>query len=637
MKKTNQFALLKKRRFAPFFITQFLGAFNDNLYKNALLILLAVTGYKLTHINPNYLTNLTAVLFILPFFLFSATAGQLADKYEKNRIIHYVKILEVLIAVCATIAFHLTNIYLLYIALFLLGVHSTVFGPIKYAILPQHLKKNELIAGNAWVEASTFCAILLGTLVGGVLIAQTHGVLLISILMLTLAIMGLIASYAIPRAPSFNKTLKMNWNPFTETYNNLKGIQKERPLFLAMLGISWFWFYGATFLTQLPVFTSQILGGNVEVITLLLTLFSIGIGIGSLLCDYLGEGKLEIGLVPLGSLGLTLFAIDIYWATLDMHAITQVGVFEFISKLNHVRILIDILLLGVFGGFYTVPLYAFLQLRSKPEMRSRVIASNNILNALFMVISGLLAIILFSVGVTIPEIFLVTAILNALIAGYIYRLLPEFLLRFVFWLLIHSFYRLRTSGLENIPEKGPVILICNHISYVDALVIAAACNRPPRFVIDYGIYNWPVLHAIFKAGHAIPITTAKQNKALLTKAYEEIAQALSQGEVVCIFPEGWLTYNGRMNSFKPGIIKMAQESHVPIIPMALRGLWGSIFSRNKRRWRIFRPFRRIGLYIGPEVLPEHVTTDNLHAIVSELRKGRGHNLSLYASLLRETK
>jgi len=635
--KKNLFALLKKRRFAPFFITQFFGVFNDNLYKNALLILLAVTGYKLTSINPNYLTNLTAVLFILPFFLFSATFGQLADKYEKTRLIHYVKILEIAIAICASIAFHFSNIYLLFTALFLLGAHSALFGPIKYAILPQHLKKNELIAGNAWVEAGTFMAILLGTLAGGLLIAQTNGPLLVSLLMSFLAIAGFIASLAIPRAASFSPDLKINWNPFSETYKNLMEIKKERALFLAMLGISWFWFYGATFLTQLPVFTSHVLGGNVEVITLLLALFSIGIGVGALLCEILGDGKLEIGLVPLGSLGLSLFAADIYWVTHDMHATTTVGLWAFLSEVHHIRVLVDILLLGVFGGLYTVPLYAFLQLRSKSGVRSRVIASNNILNALLMVMSAMLAIILFALGLTIPEIFLTTAILNALVAGFIYRLLPEFLLRFIFWLLIHSFYRLRTSGLENIPEKGPVILICNHISYVDALVIAAACNRPPRFVIDYGIYNWPVLHAIFKAGHAIPITTAKQNKALLTKAYEEIAQALSQGEVVCIFPEGWLTYNGRMNSFKPGIIKMAQESHVPIIPMALRGLWGSIFSRNKRRWRIFRPFRRIGLYIGPEVLPEHVTTDNLHAIVSELRKGRGHNLSLYASLLRETK
>jgi len=277
--------------------------------------------------------------------------------------------------------------------------------------------------------------------------------------------------------------------------------------------------------------------------------------------------------------------------------------------------------LGVFGGFYTVPLYALLQMRSKPEIRSRVIANNNIINALFMVVSGVLVITLFAIGFSIPEIFLATAILNALVAIYIYCLLPEFVLRFIVWLLVHTFYRLRAKGLEYIPDTGPVILVCNHTSYVDALILASACRRPIRFVMYYKIFDWPILRFVFKTSRAIPIASANEDKDLLQKAYDKIADALAKGEIICIFPEGKITRSGRINKFKPGIIKMAHRSAVPVVPMALRGLWGSIFSRNKKRWHLFCPLRKVGLYIGPPVMPDKINTADLYAEVRALKKG----------------
>jgi len=624
MEERSQFRLMLERRFAPFFGVQFLGALNDNVFKQALVILLAYQTAAFTTMSTDVLQNLAQALFVLPFFLFSATAGQLADKYEKSRLITVTVFIELCVMALGAAGFLLRNLELLMLALFLGGVQSALFGPVKYAILPQQLKEHELVGGNGLVETGTAVAILAGMMLGGWMASQAQwGIAGVAITTLAVSATGLLLSRFIAPAPAAEPDLRINWNIITETWRNFQFMRGNRTVFLSILGISWFWFFGAMFVTQFPNLSKNILAGDEHVVTLLLIVFSVGIGVGSLLCERLSGHKIEIGLVPFGSIGLTVFAIDLYFVLADHIQDGPVGVGEFVREAGHFRILADLLLIGMFGGFYIVPLNTLIQSRSEPSHRSRVIAGNNILNALFVVGAALLAIVLFRFGFTIPQLLLATALLNAVVAVYIFTLVPEFLMRFLVWLLIHSVYRLEKSGLENIPDTGPAVLVCNHVSFVDALIIAAACRRPIRFVMDHAIFRVPVLNFVFRTGRAIPIASSRDDPELLEKAYDEIARALEQGDLIGIFPEGRITDNGEMVPFRPGIKRIIERSPVLVVPLALRGLWGSFFSR-KGGPAMTRPFRRgvlskIGLVVSAPVPPRQVTPEGLQAAVLALR------------------
>jgi 1-acyl-sn-glycerol-3-phosphate acyltransferase len=620
----NQFGLLRERRFAPFFVTQFLGALNDNVYKNALVILVVYQSATLTTLSPDVLVNLAGALFILPFFLFSATAGQLADKYDKARIMRLVKLFEIAIMVVGALGFVRKDLTLLLAALFLMGLHSTLFGPVKYAILPQTLKDEELVGGNALVETGTSIAILAGTIAGGVLAARALGpTLLVPAATIGIACAGYAASRFVPSAPPPMPDLRINWNPLTETWANFRFTRQNRTVFLSILGVSWFWFYGAMFLTQFPVFAKEWLGGGEGVVTLLLTVFSVGIGIGSLLCERMSGHKVELGLVPFGSIGLSLFAFDLFLAVPEPPAVQALGVAEFLRSPGAARVLIDLFLVAVFGGFYVVPLYALIQSRSERSHQSRIIAGNNILNSVFIVAAALIAAGFLQRGATVPQLFLLTGLFNVAVAAFIFTLVPEFLMRFLAWLLIHSVYRVRTTGLEHIPDEGPAVIVCNHVSFVDAVVIMAACRRPIRFVMDHNIFKIPVLSFIFRTGGAIPIASRKDDPAMMERAFAAVAEALREGHLVGIFPEGRITDSGEIQPFRPGIRRILDATPVPVVPMALRGLWGSFFSR-KGGPAMSRPFRRgafnrIGLAVAPPLAPERVTPELLQGKVSELR------------------
>jgi len=622
----SQFALLKTRRFAPFFVTQFLGAFNDNLYKNALIVLLTFHAASWTTLTPEVLTNLAAGIFILPFFLFSATAGQLADKFDKARMARLVKVLEMVIMAVAGLGFIVQSLNMLLGALFLLGLHSTLFGPVKYAILPQHLREDELVGGNALIESGTFVAILIGTLAGGLLAGAGGHPGWVALAGFAVAAAGFVASWSIPAAPAPAPQLKVNLNLVSETWNNIGFARRDRTVFLAILGISWFWLYGALFLAQFPVFAKKVLGGDETSVTLLLAIFTVGIGLGSMLCEKLSGKHVEIGLVPFGSIGLTLFGCDLFFASPTvMPAGAPLAMGHLLAQPGNWRVFLDLFGLGVFGGFFIVPLYVLIQLRSAPEHRARIIAANNILNALFMVVGALVAAGLLGEGVTIPELFGMAAVCNALVAIYIYSLVPEFLLRFFAWLLVHTIYRLEKKGVENIPEEGPAILVCNHVSYVDSLVISSACRRPIRFVMDHHIFNTRGISFIFRHMRAIPIAPYKEDVALMEAAFDEVARALEAGDLVAIFPEGGLTTNGELQAFRPGIQRIVGRTPVPVIPMALRGLWGSFFSRRGGAAMAvrsnLRPFSAIGLSIGEPVAPEKATPEHLRELVLTLRAG----------------
>lgn len=627
MKSNNQFALLRLRRFAPFFTTQFLGAFNDNVFKNALTFLLAFQGTRVTTMDTDLLINLSAGLFVLPFFLFSATAGQLADKYEKSRLMRYLKLSEVVIMLAAAFALYTNQVYLLIALLFLMGTQSSFFGPLKYGILPQHLSNEELVGGNALVEMGTFVAILIGSVTGMLIEEVPHGTEVIAWTLVLLALLGYLSSRGIPQAAAVDPTLRINWNPLSETWRIFQHTRANRTVFLSILGISWFWFYGMCYLVQLPNYTIYTLGGNPQVVALLMALFSIGIGVGSLLCERLSGRKVEIGLVPFGSIGLSLFALDLYFAAPTVQTLTEVdgtliGAMEFMQHGTSWRILFDVLFIGMFGGFYIVPLYALVQQRSEPSHRSRIIAGNNILNAFFMVLSVTLAIIVLDAGFSIPQLMLLVAVLNAVVAIYIYTLVPEFLMRFIVWLLIHTIYRVDSQNLDTIPDSGGAVLACNHVSLVDALVIGGCVRRPVRFVMYYKIFKIPILSFVFRTAKAIPIASAKENPELLASAFDRIAEELEAGNVVCIFPEGRLTTDGEIGVFKTGIERIIERTPVPVIPMALCGLWGSFFSRKdgagmgvipKRLWS------KVSLVLGSAVPPRDVHAADLQVQVQALR------------------
>ncbi len=622
MSEKNQFSLLSERRFGPFFVTQFLGAFNDNLYKNAMMILLAFQGASITTMSSDIVIQLSGALFILPFFLFSATAGQIADKYDKARLTRFVKVFEVIVMVLGGFGFYYKNLYLLMGALFLMGAHSTLFGPVKYAILPQHLKQEELVGGNGLVEMGTNVAILLGTVLGGILIGEKNGALFVAGIAICIAVFGYLSSRRIPAAPASSPDLVINWNIFDETWRNLQFTRKNRTVFLSILGISWFWLYGLVFLSQFPNLTKDVLYGDETVVSLLLTIFSVGIAVGSLLCERLSGHKVEIGLVPFGAIGLTVFGVDFYFACAHILPHAAGGAWYFLRNPLHIRLIADLFLIGLFGGFYIVPLYALIQIRSEPDHRSRIIAGNNILNALAMVFSVIMVIGLFKIGLTIPQVLLATALLNAIVAIYIFTLVPEFLMRFLIWMLIHTIYRLKKEGVEAIPDEGPALLVCNHVSLVDALVIAAASPRPIRFVMSHQIFKIPLLNFIFRTGKAIPIASRKEDPLILDRAYDTIAAALADGDLICIFPEGGLTPDGEIGEFKSGIQRILDRTPVTVVPLALQGLWGSFFSRKggaaMRRWpRGF--FSKIGLRVGPVVSANEAQPEVLRQQVGNLR------------------
>jgi 1-acyl-sn-glycerol-3-phosphate acyltransferase len=620
---STQFSLLKERRFGPFFGTQFLGAFNDNLFKNALIVLLTFQATQWTSMKPELLANLAAGMFILPFFLLSATAGQLADKFDKAALARMVKLLEIGIMTIASLGFWLHSLPLLMACLFLLGTHSTVFGPVKYAIIPQHLQENELVGGNALIEAGTFVAILLGTLVGGLLAGMADGTSWISAACLLLAVAGYLTSRGIPTAPAPEPGLKVNPNPVTETWRNISFARENRSVFLSILGVSWFWLFGALLLAQFPAYAKDVLGGSESSVTLLLGTFTLGIGIGSLLCERLSAGQVEIGLVPFGAAGLTIFGLELAVASPSVPSATPLGIAGLLAIPGTWHVLFALFATGLFGGFFIVPLYALIQLRSAVLHRARIIAANNIMNALFMVIGAGTAAGLLSVGLSIPALFGVAALCNAAVAIFIFKLVPEFLLRFIVWMLVHSVYRLEKRDLDRIPTEGPALLVCNHVSFVDPLIIMAASRRPIRFVMDHRIFRWPILSFVFKASGAIPIAPAKEDAALKNQAFEEIAAALAAGELVAIFPEGGITSDGELAQFKPGITQILERTPVPVVPLALSGLWGSVFSRKdgpvfSRPWKA-RPFRQIALRAGLPLAASVSSPDALRDTVLQLR------------------
>ncbi|MFT0867955.1 MFS transporter [Pseudomonas sp. CAM1A] len=620
MSHPSQFTLLGKRRFLPFFITQSLGAFNDNLFKQSLILAIL---YKLSLEGDRSIwVNLCALLFILPFFLFSALAGQFGEKFAKDRLIRAIKLAEIVIMAIGATGFVTHHLELMLVALFAMGTHSALFGPVKYSILPQALREEELVGGNGLVEMGTFLAILAGTIGAGMLMSSSQYAVLAAVGVVGTAVLGYLASRWIPRAAAAAPQMKLDWNIFKQSWLTLRlGLGQTPAVSRSIVGNSWFWFVGAIYLTQIPAYAKDWLHGDETVVTLVLTLFSVGIAVGSLLCERLSGRKVEIGLVPFGSFGLTLFGLLWWWHSGDVPAAAVPH--DWLALLGMSQawwIMLSIVGLGIFGGFYIVPLYALIQARTPEGERARVIAANNILNALFMVASAIISIVLLSLAkLSIPQLFLVVSLLNIAVNAYIFRIVPEFTMRFLIWLLSHSMYRVEHRELQRIPDEGAALLVCNHVSFVDALLIGGAIRRPIRFVMYYKIYNLPVLNFVFRTAGAIPIAGRGEDEATYERAFARIARYLADGELVCIFPEGKLSADGEIDVFKGGVNRILQETPVPVIPLALQGLWGSFFSRDPNKGFFKRLWSRVTLVAGAAIPVEAAQPEALREQVSLLR------------------
>jgi 1-acyl-sn-glycerol-3-phosphate acyltransferase len=624
-REVSQLHLLTERRFWPLFWTQFLGAFNDNLFKNALVILIAYRSMTLLGISSATIVVACAGVFIFPFFLFSATAGQLSDHYPKWILMRWVKVWEIGVMVLAGVGFATDNLALLLTVLFLMGMQSTFFGPAKYAILPELLDDETLVGGNALVAMATFLAILLGTITGGLVVAGgDRWVSRLGLMVVAVAALGFVTSVFIKKLPAANPDLPVRLNPVKPTVDILRLTGRVHSVFLSVLAISWFWFLGASFLSLLPNFSKDVLGGGETVVTLCLATFCVGIGSGSMLCERLSRRHLELGLVPLGSIGISIFAIDLAFSGWRFAAPADgamLTVAQFLRQPGGIHVLIDLFMIAVFSGFYTVPLMTFIQQRSASAERSRVIAGNNILNALLMVLSSLMLVGLLAAAVSIPGIFLILALLNVAVAIYIYTVIPEFLLRFVAWCSANILYRVRLEHPERIPSEGAAVLAANHVSFIDSLLMASASPRPARFIMDAEYAHLPLMRFLFRDAKAIPIAPSGQDPELLERAYDRIAEELAEGELVCIFPEGGISSDGNLAPFRRGIERIVRRTPVPVVPVALVGLWGSFFSREGGR-AMSRPFRRfwsrVEIRVGEAMPPEAVNAQAVAERVAQL-------------------
>lgn len=615
--------LTSDRMFTPLFWTQFFGAMNDNILKNALIFMITFKNVEVWGLGGQQLVAFSGAVFILPFFLFSAVSGQISDSTQKAIIMRLVKLWEVILMLVAAYGFYTHHYSLLMVVLMMMGLHSTFFGPVKYAIIPDLVPEEGLVAANAYIEMGTFVAILLGTILGSSAAKHLDAEFLVISALLGVALLGFVASLYQKNVPIPNPNLKLNWDPIRPTFQVIKDSTKNSALFNSILGISWFWFLGAAILTILPVYVKELLSGNESVALLFLVTFTVGVGVGSLFCETLSFERIEIGLVPLGSFGMSLMMFFLYWVRPSWNITSGelMNWTQFLALTEGRQIFVCLLLFSVFAGIYIVPLFALVQQRSEKSVRSQMIASNNIINSLFMVISMGFIMALSALGANSYHMFLIYALMNFAVAIYIYYLVPEFFLRFMSWVLVRVMYRLKVSGEENIPKEGAVILACNHVSFIDWLILAGVSKRPPRFVMDYNFLKLPGVGPLFRQAKVIPIATSKEDPTLLEKAFEQIHQTLRDGNVLGIFPEGKITRDGSLNPFRPGIEKAVAKTPATVVPMALVGFWGSFFSFKDGRALMKRPKRfwsRVELRIGKPIPTNMVKAEYVQFQVEKL-------------------
>lgn len=588
MTTENQLHLVRERRFGALFVTQFLGAFNDNVYKNAVVMLITFVLAARGGQDPRIMVTIAAGIFILPFFIFSATAGQLADKFDRGRLIGYVKFAEILIMSIAALAFSMESMWGLLAVLFLMGTQSAFFGPLKYGILPNLLRDDELVGGNALISAATFLAILIGTMTGGLILVsdgalRDGGMVAVSVILIGIAIAGWIASRFIPSTVPAQPELTLRYNLLVETGRMLRHAAQTREILLTILGISWFWLVGATFLAQFPTLGKVVLGANEQVVTLFLTVFSIGVGFGSLICNRLLKGQVHATFVPLGALGMTVFTVDLYFATRGFGvpvAGTLLDLNTFLQSFRGWRVVIDLGLIAASGGLYIVPLNALLQKLSDEQHRARNIASANVMNALFMVVSALGTVAMLKLGMSVPQVFLVIAVVNAGVAVYISRLLPGALVRSALAWILDVLFRVEVRGLEHYQKAGErVVIVANHQSFLDALLIAAVVPHALTFAVNTHIARMPLVRFFLSFSDTFPLDPGNP------LAMRALVERLRENRRVVIFPEGRITVTGSLMKVYEGPGMIADRSNATLLPVRIEGAQYSKFSRMDGKLR----------------------------------------------------
>ncbi len=610
--------LMTQRRFLPYFCTQFLGAFNDNVYRYAFAILIT---YFLAEEHRGIYVNSALVAFILPFFLFGAITGQLADKFEKAWLIRQIKLAEIIIMLCGCVALYFQNVPGMLAVLFALGSQSAFFGPIKYSILPQHVSHKEILSANAYVEAGTFIAILLGQVLGGALSEEQSYLPFLMAAIVGFAVLGWFSARMIPDAPAASPDLKLSFNIFTQTAEIVRMAREKHGVFQSILANSWFWFFGAIVLTLFPVFAIEVLNGSPKVAIVLLATFTIGIALGSFACSIFSAGRVELGLVPIGALGMSLFTWNL-GASEIVAGDQMLNLAEVIAVDGVLWALFNLVMIAFFAGLFIVPLYTYMQTHSDEAKRSRIIAVNNIINSLFMIVAGIVGIVLGALGFDVMAIFKIVAVLNLIVAIYILSQIPEYFLRLLSWLLAHCVYRIKKEDLDKIPETGPALLVCNHVSFFDPPILLGVLPRPARFVMWYGFYELPIVGNLFKWLKSIPISNRRERPELVSRAFDNIAQELEAGRLVVVFPEGSITRDGEISKFQPGIDDIVKRTPVPVVPLALRGLWGTWASRKKGRALKGFPtsfMKKLTVVAGDPVAPEDATRLSMYDKVSALR------------------
>lgn len=623
----NQFALLRQRRFLPYFIVQALGAFNDNVYRQAIIGLLFYLGLDADQ--RGLYATLAPAIFIAPYFLFSALAGQIAEKLEKQRLIVITTLMEIGIMSLAAVGFLTENLPLLLVALFATGVQSTLFGPVKYSVLPSILKPEELTGGNGLVEMGTSISVLGGMITGGLIfyLAGEHGPAVAAGAIIALAVLGNAVARMIPRIDAGEPGLTVNWNPIPESLNALRMAKAQPAVRNAILGVSWFWFFGTIITSLLPVWAERHLGGVTDSSLLYiaaLAVFSVGTGTGSLLCEKLSGRVVEIGLVPMGAFGMSAFLLDLYVARPGAAPVSGLDVAGFLAQPGSTRILIDLLGIGLSTGLFVVPLFALIQSRTPSNQVARVFAALNIQNSAFIVAAAGVGLLTQQVlGWSSPQLLLALAIANAVVTIWIFSIVPEFAMRFASWLMVRSLYRLRVQGIEHVPDEGAAVIVCNHVSFMDPLILAAVIPRPARFVMYHRIYHIPFMHWIFRTARAIPIAPVKEDAALMEAAFDTIDQALANGELVVIFPEGALTRDGEIAPFKGGVERILARRPVPVVPMALQNMWGSMWSRRESRLGRMRVPHRLRARVTVEATAPMPATTTAAALETTVRQLRG--------------
>lgn len=574
--------LLSQRIFLPLFITQFLEALNDNLFKYAFIALITYHLYASDASTGNWYIALSSAIFTLPYLLLSGFSGELADKFDKAHLIRYVKLFEVFSMLLGAAGFYFQSPALLLATLGILGIHSTLFGPIKYAILPQHLDEKDLLGGNALIEGGTFLAILIGTILANLFANHDNGTQISSVIAITFSIIGLCVSFYIPSAPPGQSNLKLDWNIFRSTHHIIQQSRANKRVFLAILGISWFWLIGTAFMTVFPNFIKVTLHGNINVLTLFIVIFSVGIALGSLLAERLQKHEISARYVPISALIMTVFMLDLTFTSMHYthtyNALIQNHpIHTFLSSPQAWHICISTFFIAVFAGIYTVPLFAIIQHESNPKYRSRIIATNNIINALFMIAISLCIMAwteYFHYSIT--TILLFISCMNFVVAIYICKLLPEELIKSILERILILFYKVEVKGMEHYKRVGSkAIIIANHSSFLDALLLAVFLPNKPMFAINTHVAEKWWIRLFLPLVEAFPMdpTNSMSTKALIN--------AIKTGKSCVIFPEGRLTTTGNLMKIYEGSSVIADRSDSPILPIRIDGALYTPFTRAR--------------------------------------------------------